>query len=272
MVQEEPIPALPLVSVVTATFNSRRFLRETAESVLSQDVERLEWVIVDDGSTDGTPDVVRRLADPRIRLFVKPENTGIGDTYEQAVAAARGDLILILDHDDTVPTGSLQARIEALRDCASCMAATGPVAYMDEAGKVYSEARLPFARGNAVVGRKRALLSVFLAPTYPVKQGGVLLRGCFVIRHPRTFDVELLLEALREGPLAYVEETSLHYRTFRGQHSSSRMERVRMFLNFHWSRYALRYLPWYLGIPVAVYRTLLEAAKVGWALFSPRRI
>ena len=54
---------LPLVSVVTPTFNQANFLRETIESVLSQDYRAIEYQVIDDGSTDATPEILREYSD-----------------------------------------------------------------------------------------------------------------------------------------------------------------------------------------------------------------
>lgn len=132
--------AAPTLSVVTATYNSMRFFKETHESVLGLSVDSMEWVIVDDCSTDGTRDYLHSIDDPRVRLVMKEVNGGIEDSYRMGIAASRGRYVLILDHDDTLPAGTVEARIDALEENAAAIAALGPVNYMDEFGHVYKRA------------------------------------------------------------------------------------------------------------------------------------
>ena len=87
------------VSVVIPMYNSASFIEKTLRCVLAQDFQDFEVVVVNDGSTDGSSDVVRAIGDPRIRVIDKP-NTGVSDTRNVGNAAARGEYIASLDSDD----------------------------------------------------------------------------------------------------------------------------------------------------------------------------
>src|SRR5690349_4969777 len=104
-----PANSQPLVSVVIAAYNTEAYIGEALESVLSQDWRPFEVIVVDDGSTDGTADVVKRFG--RVR-YIWQENAGPGAARNTAIAASDGDLIAITDSDDLVAPGrlSLQAR------------------------------------------------------------------------------------------------------------------------------------------------------------------
>ncbi|RNC72777.1 MAG: glycosyltransferase [Desulfuromonadales bacterium] len=110
-----------IVSVITVTLNSERHLEEAMESVLAQEWPELDYVIVDGGSTDGTLAIVRRLAegDPRIRWISEPDR-GISDAFNKGIALARGELIGILNSDDTYAAGALRAVAEAFAANPEC--------------------------------------------------------------------------------------------------------------------------------------------------------
>lgn len=95
-------------SVITVTYNSRKFLTETIESVLSQDYDDFEYIIVDGGSTDGTLGMIKDFAEgnDRIRWISEPDN-GISDAFNKGLALASGDVIGILNSDDTYASGAL---------------------------------------------------------------------------------------------------------------------------------------------------------------------
>ena len=102
----------PSVSVVIPAYNAQRFLAEAIDSVLSQGHNRLEIIVVDDGSTDATATVARGYPS-EVRLL-QQENRGIGSARNAGVDAASGDLLAFLDADDVWTDGALEARLALL--------------------------------------------------------------------------------------------------------------------------------------------------------------
>jgi len=92
----------PLVSIVMATYNGERFLREQLDSIISQSYSHLEIIIQDDGSSDETCTIVKSYAakDPRIQFFQNEENLGILQNFYDLLSKASGKYIAISDQDD----------------------------------------------------------------------------------------------------------------------------------------------------------------------------
>lgn len=88
------------VSVIIPTFNRSHILPEAIESVLRQTYPRLELLIVDDGSTDDTGEVVSSFKDDRIRMIRHPKNAGVSTARNTGLAEAKGDFVSFLDSDD----------------------------------------------------------------------------------------------------------------------------------------------------------------------------
>jgi glycosyltransferase involved in cell wall biosynthesis len=109
----DPAPrARPLVSVILPCFNTRDYIAEAIDSVLSQDYPNKELIVVDDGSTDGTLDVVRGYGD-RIRLL-QCERGGPAAARNAGIAAARGEYLAFNDSDDVWLPGRLTAQVADL--------------------------------------------------------------------------------------------------------------------------------------------------------------
>jgi glycosyltransferase involved in cell wall biosynthesis len=89
----------PLVSVVVIAYNCAEFVGHAVASVLEQTWKHLEVIVVDDGSTDRTPDVIRSIADPRLR-YVRQKNSGPNAARNEGIRQARGNFIAFLDCDD----------------------------------------------------------------------------------------------------------------------------------------------------------------------------
>lgn len=85
-------PGKPLVSILTVVFNSVRFLEETILSVLSQDYDNLEFIIIDGGSTDGTVELIRKY-EHAINYWISEPDKGISDAFNKAIVVATGDYV-----------------------------------------------------------------------------------------------------------------------------------------------------------------------------------
>jgi len=91
----------PAISVIMAVYNTQRYLTEAIQSILSQSFTDFELVIVDDGSTDGSPEILKNLAqqDSRIKLITQV-NAGIGAATQRGITESQGEYIAIMDSDD----------------------------------------------------------------------------------------------------------------------------------------------------------------------------
>lgn len=257
-----------VVSVITPAYNSEKYILATAKSIL-EDKAVGEWIVIDDASTDGTLKVLAGIDDPRLKLISKKKNGGLLDSMGIGVDLASLEYLVVVDHDDIVPAGSISERVKLLSMHPSVQVATGPVNYMDENAKIYKTKMLP--RGwYGLVSSKKALLDIFISPTYPIKQGAVLVRTQFA-KKEGCFDIELFLNAARVGVCALSVPT-LNYRTHRGQFSGRRLGRLRSFFRFFWVRYCFRYLPIWQAVPLALYKLIIDVAKVVWIQFSSKKI
>jgi GT2 family glycosyltransferase len=103
----------PQVSIVTIALNAAKTLERTIASVQAQDFAALEHVLVDGGSSDGTLEIIRRLARPQ-DCWISEKDRGISDAFNKGVALSRGRFILILNADDWLSPGQIARSVEAL--------------------------------------------------------------------------------------------------------------------------------------------------------------
>ena len=104
-----PMAARPFISVIVPVFNGEHFLAPALDSILAQRYEPLELIVVDDGSTDATPDVVGRYRE-QLR-YVRQENAGPAAARNTGITAARGELLAFLDSDDIWLPGKLERQV-----------------------------------------------------------------------------------------------------------------------------------------------------------------
>jgi glycosyltransferase involved in cell wall biosynthesis len=107
-----------LISVVMPTFNAAGFVRQAVESVLQQSHKNLELIAVDDGSSDGTLDILQRMAsvESRLRVITKPANSGVADSLNLGFAAAKGKYLARMDADDISAPERLRLQLQYLKE------------------------------------------------------------------------------------------------------------------------------------------------------------
>jgi glycosyltransferase involved in cell wall biosynthesis len=166
------------VSVVMPAYNAERFIGEAIESVIHQTVEDWELVVVDDGSTDRTAEIVTDYRDPRIRLVNVGSRGGQAAARNIGTSIASHPLVSYLDADDRLMPDNFATLRQAIESNSDAVVAYGTHVRIDEAGKRYGTRRLAthLARPNGDV------LTQFLCGNHMVNGGVALVRKSAVQR------------------------------------------------------------------------------------------
>lgn len=104
-----------MISVCMATYNGAKYLRPQVSSILSQLGETDELIVSDDGSSDGTLEILENYNDPRIKIISNELTKGVNGNFENAMRHAKGDYIFFADQDDVWLPGKVEHCVEALK-------------------------------------------------------------------------------------------------------------------------------------------------------------
>ena len=123
-----------LVSIVTPSYNQAAYLEDTIRSVLEQDYEPIEYVVVDDGSTDGSVEILRRYED-RLTAAIRQQNAGQVAALNRGFARTHGELMGYLNSDDTLLPGAVARLAAELERDPQLLLVYGDALYTDEHGR-----------------------------------------------------------------------------------------------------------------------------------------
>jgi glycosyltransferase involved in cell wall biosynthesis len=176
----------PVVAVIMTTYNHGAFIAEAVQSVLAQTFSAWELIVVDDGSTDDTLEILRRVDDPRIRV-VGREHRGLqalAATYRTAMDLSDAPLLAILDGDDRWPRNKLELQVRDFDDPAVVLS-YGAGSLIDEHGLEYGLVDPSFpqaARTNRPIGTILPSLlanNAILSATVVIRRSGLDAVGGF---------------------------------------------------------------------------------------------
>src|SRR5687768_10318062 len=131
----------PAISVVLPVYQGENYLRFAIESVLNQTLKDLELIVIDDGSSDSSPEIAQSYG-AAVR-YVRQENTGVGGAFNHGLKLANGRYISWLSHDDTFHPTKLEKQLSALSKVDSPAACYTDIEMIDAQGKVTAAHKLP---------------------------------------------------------------------------------------------------------------------------------
>jgi glycosyltransferase involved in cell wall biosynthesis len=217
----------PQVSVLIPTFNYGRFLPEAIDSVLEQNFQDFELLVIDDCSSDDTSEVMRQYyaRDPRIRFSANPTNVGMVNNWNLCLSQARGKYIKFLFGDDKLyhreALGNLVALLESHRS--ATLAASGR-AIIDGRSRVvdiYRSLSDGLHHGSSVI--TRCLLengrNIIGEPSSVLFRKADARRG-FDSRYRQIVDLEMWFHLLEKGDLVYTREPLSAFRCHPGQQTA----------------------------------------------------
>jgi len=163
----------PLISVIIPAYNQARYLKSAINSVLSQTYTNWECIVVDDGSTDNTSDLVHRFNHPKIK-YIYQKNSGLSAARNSGLSASKGEFLSFLDSDDCFVPQKLEILLNVLDSRPDLALVAGSAALIDENGSPINrkfETNLPKNSIELLYGNPLHVGSVLLRREWYLKTG-----------------------------------------------------------------------------------------------------
>lgn len=199
---------MPKVSVIIPTYNRAHYIRETIDSVLAQTYPDYEIIVVDDGSTDKTAEVLKHY-NGRIRYYCFPENKGISAARNFAIEQARGKYIAFLDDDDLWMPEKLEKQVAVLENNPELAFVCSGAYVIDAHGEVTAR----WCRAGA-----QETFECLYDQNFVLNLTVILRRECFAAvggfdpKLPSTQDYDLWLRLAKRYKFSYVDSCLAKYR------------------------------------------------------------
>lgn len=226
-----------LVSLITPVYNQREYLGATIESVLAQDYAALEYIVIDDGSTDGSLELAREYeaAHPGRLQVLTQANAGQAATLNRGWSLSQGELIGYLSSDDTLEPGAITALVRALQARPACVVAYGDFRLMDAAGHCFRDVQAE----DFDARRLTVDLVCQPGPGALMRRSVFLAEGGWDPALRQVPDFEFWLRASRHGDFVRVPELLAGYRVHEGSASfrpvsAERCEEIVRVTERHW--------------------------------------
>lgn len=258
-----------LVSVVMPVYNAGPFLVEAIESILGQTYRKFEFIIVDDGSTDNSFNILQEYAqkDKRIKVIKNSRNLGAAQAATIGIKKAKGDFIARMDADDVAFPNRLEKQIKFLKENKDILAVGGQCVLIDRGGKVIGQKTFPTSPKE--IYEKAFIFCPVQQPTLMVNKK--LLPKNFVwykSNFPTGEELSLIFNLLSVGKVANLPDFLLCYREHPNSLSHSCDQKEIFFKLFKYRWQAIKkygYRPTLKGI-------ILSLIQLGVVSVLPRRL
>lgn len=216
-----------LISVLMPVFNAASYVEEAIESVLAQTCRHFELIVVDDGSTDNSWNILQNLAkkDKRIHVFRNKKNSGIGYTRKRLANLAKGQFAAIMDADDIMFPNRLAIQAQYLLKHPNVVVVGGQCITIDEQGTISGSKKFPihheeiynmmFTRMS--IQQPASMINLALVPEeFPWYDNTV----------SPVEDLDNLFRLFQSGKFANVSEDVLYYRVYPTSSSLKNIKRT----------------------------------------------
>jgi glycosyltransferase involved in cell wall biosynthesis len=207
-----PLPPTPLVSIVTPSYNTGRFIEETLRSVQEQDYPRIEHIVLDSGSTDQTPEILDRY--PAVRVITHPG--GVSEKVNHGFSIATGEILAWINADDFYLPGAVSKAVTALQEHPDAGLVYCNYLHVDEESVEIDRERSKQAGFRELIEERNYIphQTAFFRREALEQVGGEVN-----VRYPLVQDWDLWIRISKEFPILHVDDWWAAFRVSRGQRS-----------------------------------------------------
>lgn len=215
---------VPAITVLMPVYNAERFVAQAVESVLRQSQRDFEFIIIDDGSSDGSLEILKRFAAADARIVLRSRaNTGLSVALNEGLALARGHYLARMDADDICRETRFERQFEFLERHPECVIVGSFIARMDQEGWPISVLTRPTSHAAIEAMLLNGIGGAVIHPSAMIRANALRRIGGYRPEWEPAEDFDLYFRLAEIGELANIPEVLLDYRFNMGGVSCTRM-------------------------------------------------
>ena len=204
-------------------FNGEKYLQTAIDSILSQTLTDLEFIIIDDYSTDSTPKILKKIQDKRVKIYRNPSNLGVAGSLNRALTLAKGKYVARMDADDISAPTRLQKQLEFLESNPSAVACGVQVDIIDAQNRTTGTRFFPQSATSC--HDYLMLSSPILHPTL-MARASIYKKIGYTAKYKTAEDWDLYFKLLKFGQLQNLSDTLYSYRQIFGSNGFKNIKKA----------------------------------------------
>ena len=215
---------MPQISVVTSVYNGEAYLEECVDSILNQTFKDFEYILLNNGSTDRTAEILNRYADPRIRI-VHQENLGVPKSLNKGISLCQAEIVARLDADDYVHPQWLEKHFEYLNQNKDVVLCSSRFEELFD-GKLFPQS-FPFVENDSEIRKSLCFMNPIPHSFTTIRKNSILKAGGYDPKLIIAHDYDLWIRLLEDGKAHVLDEL---LGVWRGHDNSYSMKKERIMI------------------------------------------
>jgi alpha-1,3-rhamnosyltransferase len=215
----------PLVSIIIPSYNHKAYINQAVESVIQQTYQNIELIVIDDGSTDGSNELLKELAAVYNFKYIHRPNKGLIPTLNEALSLISGEYFAMLGSDDYYAANKTELQVDFFRENTETALCYGGVTYINADGQIKKKGKTKHYRSglvfNAILKTNFIPLPTVMLRTDAVKEAGGFDERFFLEDYP------LWLKITKRYPIGYIKENLTFYRLHNSNVSSNIVKMIK---------------------------------------------
>lgn len=212
-----------MISVIMPVYNAEKYLKSSIESVLAQSYKNYEFIIVNDGSTDASIDIIQEFKDPRIKCISNEKNSGIVYTLNKGLSISNGEFIARIDADDLCCADRFETQVGFLIKNKRIGLCSGHIIKINDFGEEMGKVKFPIS--NEACNLKFLFGNPIAHPASMFRKSLALKVGGYTAGSEPAEDLDLWLKLSNITKIENIDKVLIYYRVHANNYSTIKREK-----------------------------------------------
>lgn len=211
----------PRVTVLLPVYNAETYLNDAIQSILQQTFPDFELLAINDGSTDGSREILKSIKDTRLIVVENDTNCGIIEALNKGLKLAKGEFVARMDADDIAVSERLERQVRFFDEHPNVALVGGGANLMDDKGMVFGVCKVPLSYSEIL--ERIFSVNCFIHPSVMMRRKAIQTIGGYDRDAQHAEDYDLWLRILENHPVENLPDILLHYRIHPNQISQRKL-------------------------------------------------